>query len=194
MGLVVLVSGLVLFLGPHAFVSMRAQRASLIGRYGEGTYKVLFSFIALVGLTLIGVGFARYRAFGWIDVWYPLTWTRHLAIALMWPAVVLVVAAYIPGHIKRTTKHPMLAGVKLWAFAHLIANGDVGSIVLFGSILVWAVFDRISLKHRTDPGAPPMPVGGLTNDLLAVIVGTIVYLALAFVFHPAIIGVPVFGS
>ncbi len=194
MGLVVLVSGLVLFLGPHAFVSMRAQRARLIGRYGEGTYKVLFSFIALVGLTLIGVGFARYRAFGWIDVWYPPTWTRHLAIALMWPAVVLVVAAYIPGHIKRTTKHPMLAGVKLWAFAHLIANGDVGSIVLFGSILVWAVFDRISLKHRTDPGAPPIPVGGLTNDLLAVIVGTIVYLALAFVFHPAIIGVPVFGS
>jgi uncharacterized membrane protein len=194
MGLVVLVSGLVLFLGPHAFVSMRARRATLIRRYGEGTYKVLFSLIALVGLTLIGIGFARYRASGWIDVWYPPTWTRHLAIALMWPAVVLVVATYIPGHIKRTTKHPMLAGVKLWAFAHLIANGDVGSIVLFGSILVWAVFDRISLKHRTDPGVPPIPVGGLTNDLLAVIVGTIVYLALAFVFHPAIIGVPVFGS
>jgi uncharacterized membrane protein len=112
----------------------------------------------------------------------------------MWPAAVLVVAAYIPGRIKTALKHPMLAGVKLWALAHLIANGDLGSIILFGSILAWAVFDRISLKRRTDPGGPPIPVGGLTNDVLAVIVGTIVYLALAFVFHPVVIGVPVFGS
>jgi uncharacterized membrane protein len=91
-------------------------------------------------------------------------------------------------------KHPMLAGVKLWAFGHLLANGDLGGIILFGSFLAWAVFDRISLKRRTDPGAPPIPAGGITNDLIAVAVGIVVYLALAFAFHPVVIGVPVVGA
>jgi uncharacterized membrane protein len=84
--------------------------------------------------------------------------------------------------------------VKLWAFAHLTANGDLGSIILFGSLLAWAVFDRITLKRRTDPGAPPIPVGGRRNDIIAVVVGTIVYLALGFVFHPIVLGVPAFGT
>jgi uncharacterized membrane protein len=88
----------------------------------------------------------------------------------------------------------MLAGVKLWAFGHLLANGDLGGIILFGSFLAWAVFDRISLKRRTDPGAPPIPVGGLTNDLIAIAVGIVAYLALAFAFHPVVIGVPVIGA
>ena len=112
----------------------------------------------------------------------------------MLPAVILVVASYIRGRIYITLKHPMLAGIKLWAAAHLLANGDLGSIILFGSFLGWAVFDRISLKHRTDAGGPPIPVGGPTNDLIAIAVGVIAYLALAFAFHPAVIGVPVIGG
>jgi len=91
-------------------------------------------------------------------------------------------------------RHPMLVGVKLWAVAHLIANGDLGSIILFGSVLAWAVYDRISLKRRSDPGGPPIPYGGLTNDIIAVVVGTIIYLAFGLVLHPLWIGVPVFGS
>ena len=89
-----------------------------------------------------------------------------------------VVAAYIPGHIKRVLKHPMLVSVKLWAVAHLIANGDLGSIILFGSILAWAVFDRITLKRRTDPGAPRIPQGGWPSDVIALIIGTLLYLVL----------------
>jgi uncharacterized membrane protein len=112
----------------------------------------------------------------------------------MWPAVIFVVAAYIPGNIKRALKHPMLAGIKLWALAHLISNGDLGSIVLFTAILAWAVFDRISLKSRTDPGAPAIPIGGWGNDVAAIVVGTLIYLALGFVFHPLVIGVPAFGT
>ncbi|MGA9951891.1 MAG: NnrU family protein, partial [Bradyrhizobium sp.] len=81
----------------------------------------------------------------------------------------------------------------LWAAANLLANGDLGSIILFGSFLGWAVFDRISLKHRSDGGGPPIPVGGWGNDMIAVAVGIIVYLALAFAFHPVVIGVPVVG-
>jgi uncharacterized membrane protein len=112
----------------------------------------------------------------------------------MWPAVIFVLAAYIPGHIKRVLKHPMLVGVKLWALAHLITNGDLGSIILFGSFLVWAAFDRVTLKHRTDAGAPPIAIGGYRNDFIAVVAGTLVYFALGFWFHPYVIGVPVFGS
>jgi uncharacterized membrane protein len=87
----------------------------------------------------------------------------------------------------------MLAGVKTWAVAHLCANGDLGGIILFGSVLAWAVYDRITLKRRSDAGAPPIPTGGWRNDLVAVVVGTIVYLALGLVFHPVVIGVPAFG-
>src|SRR5258707_8176099 len=111
----------------------------------------------------------------------------------MLPAVILVVAAYIRGRIYTTVKHPMLTGIKLWAAAHLLANGDLGSIILFGSFLGWAVYDRISLKHRADAGAPPIPVGGPTNHLIAVAVGIVASLVLAFAFPPAAIGLPSFG-
>jgi uncharacterized membrane protein len=192
MGLAILILGLIVFIAPHVFVTRREARAGAIARLGEWPYKGLFSLISIIGVILIGWGFARYRASGYIPVWSPPDWTRHVAVALMWPAIVFFVAAYIPGNIKRTLKHPMLVGVKLWAFAHLLANGDLGSIILFGGILAWAVFDRISLKHRTDPGAPPIPVGGWRNDVAAVLVGTLVYLALGFLFHPLVIGVPAF--
>jgi uncharacterized membrane protein len=193
MGLAILILGLIVFIAPHVLVTQREMRASMIGRVGEGTYKLLFSLASIIGVVLIGWGFARYRATGWIDIWYPPAWTRHITVALVWPAIILVIAAYIPGNIKRTLKHPMLAGVKLWAFAHLLSNGDLGSIVLFGSILAWAVYDRISLKRRTDPGAPPIPVGDLRNDVIAIVVGTLVYLVLGFYFHPYVIGVPAFA-
>jgi uncharacterized membrane protein len=192
MGLLVLVIGLALFLGAHVFVTCRAERAAVTARIGEGPYKALFALVSFIGLGLIVYGFAQYRATGWIEVWSPPSWTRHVAAVLVWPAIICVVAAYIPGDIKRVLKHPMLVGVKLWALAHLIANGDLGSIILFGSILAWAVFDRITLKRRSDPGAPPIPVGGRRNDIIAVAVGTLLYLALGF-FHPNVIGVPAFA-
>jgi uncharacterized membrane protein len=193
MGLAVEIIGLVIFLGAHVFVSMRGRRAKLIAQIGEGAYKGLFSLVSLVGLFLIGYGFARYRAEGFIQLWYPPAWTRHIVEAAMWPASIALVAAYIPGNIKRLLKHPLLVAVKIWAVAHLCAVGDLGGIILFGSVLAWAVYDRITLKRRADSGSPPIPVGGRRNDVIAVVVGTIVYLALGFVFHPIAIGVPAFG-
>jgi uncharacterized membrane protein len=193
MGLAIMILGLAVFIGAHVLVALREQRAGVIARLGEGTYKGLFSLVSVIGIVLIAVGFARYRAAGIIDVWYPPSWMRHVTDLMVWPAIVCVVAAYIPGDIKRVLKHPMLVGVKLWAFAHLLSNGDLGSIILFGSILAWAVFDRISLKHRSDPGAPEFPTGGRGNDILAVVIGTLLYLALGFWFHPYVIGVPAFA-
>jgi len=175
-------------------VTMRDRRAALVSRIGEWPYRGLFSLVSIVGILLIAYGFAAYRAAGMIMLWYPRAWTRHIVEALMWPASIMITAAYIPGNIKRVLKHPMLAGVKTWAFAHLCANGDLGSVILFGSVLAWAVYDRITLKRRSDPGAPPIPMGGTKNDIIAIIVGTIIYLALGFVFHPIVIGVPAFGT
>jgi uncharacterized membrane protein len=194
LGLLVMILGLVLFFAAHIFTTKRDARAQAIARLGEGTYKILYSVASLAGLALIVWGFGHYRATGWIDVWYPPKAMKHITVALMLPAVILVVASYLRGRIYATLKHPMLAGVKLWAFAHLLANGDLGSIILFGSFLGWGVYDRISLKHRKDPGGPPIPVGGVTNDLIAVVVGIVAYLALAFAFHPVVIGVPVMGG
>ena len=194
MGLALEILGLVLFLGAHVFVTMRDRRAALIGKIGEWPYRGLFALVSIVGIVLLGYGFAAYRAEGLITIWHPPAWTRHIVVTLMWPASIMVVAAYIPGNIKRTLKHPMLAGIKTWAFAHLCANGDLGGIILFGAVLAWAVYDRITLKRRSDPGAPPIPVGGTRNDIIAIVVGTIVYLALGLVFHPIVIGLPAFGT
>jgi uncharacterized membrane protein len=193
MGLLVMILGLALFLGVHTLTTQRALRARLLESWGEGGYKIGYALVSLAGLALMVWGFAWYRATGMIEFWDPPRWLKHVTVALMLPAVILVVASYIRGRIYTAVKHPMLSGVKLWAAAHLLANGDLGSIILFGAFLGWAVFDRISLKHRADAGAPPIPVGGIGNDLIAVAVGIIAWLALAFVFHPVVIGVPVVG-
>jgi uncharacterized membrane protein len=192
-GLAVLVLGLIAFIGPHVFITMREPRAALIARIGEGPYKGLLSLLSIVGIILIGYGFGQYRATQWIDVWYPPRWTYYITQILMWPASIFVVAAYIRGNIWRRLKHPMLVGVKTWAVAHLISNGDLGSILLFGSFLAWAGYDRMTLKHRPDTGAPAIPAGGHRNDIIALVVGTLLYLLLGLVFHPLVIGHPVFG-
>jgi uncharacterized membrane protein len=194
MGLATLILGLVVFLGVHVFTSLRDRRAELIKRIGLGPYKGLYSLIAAIGFVLIIVGFGKYRAAGKIDIWSPPLWADDLAVVLVWPAFICVTAAYIRGDIARVLKHPMLSGVKLWAVAHLIANGDLGSMILFGSVLAWAVYDRISLRGRTDQSSLPIPYGGRRNDIVAVVVGTIIYLAFGLVFHPLWIGSSPFGT
>jgi uncharacterized membrane protein len=188
-----LVLGLVLFIGAHVFVTLRAPRTAVIARIGEWPYKAIMGLVSLMGIILMGYGFGEYRATQWVQVWNPPHWTFYVTQVLMWPASICVVAAYSRGDIWRRLKHPMLVGVKTWALAHLISNGDLGSIVLFGSILAWAVYDRITLKRRSDPGAPPFPVGGPRNDTIALVIGTLLYLVLGLVFHPLVVGIPVFG-
>ena len=195
MGLAIMIVGLAVFLGSHTLVTLRPQRAAAIARVGERGYKGLFALVSLVGILLIGYGFALYRDGGYINIWMPPRWTRHVTELLVWPAIIAIVAAYVPSEIKRVLKHPMLVGVKLWAVAHLLSNGDLGSIILFGSILAWAIYDRISLKRRTDAPAPVVATGGgYRNDFIVVVVGTLVYFVLGFWFHPLVIRVPVFGG
>ncbi|MFL6797846.1 MAG: NnrU family protein [Xanthobacteraceae bacterium] len=192
-GLIILVIGLVLFQGTHMFITRRAWRSAVIARTGEWPYKGAIAVLSVLGIVLIGYGFGEYRATGWIDVWYPPRWTVYITQMLMWPASIFVVAAYSRGDIWRKLKHPMLIGVKTWAVAHLISNGDLGSIILFGSFLAWGGFHRMTLRTRSDRGAPDIPAGDRMRDWIAVGVGTLLYLALGFIFHPVVVGTPVFG-
>jgi uncharacterized membrane protein len=184
-----LIAGLVLFLGIHTFTTLREPRAALVGRIGEGPYKGLYSLVSAVGLVLIVWGFGRYRGDGYIPVWDPPFGLRHLTLLLMWFSFVALVAANAPaGKIKGWLRHPMLVGVKIWALAHLLANGDLGSLILFGSFLAWAVYDRIAVKRRGDPGAARS--GFTSGDAIAVVAGTVAYLAM-FWLHPWLVGVPI---
>jgi uncharacterized membrane protein len=191
MGLALLIIGLALFLGMHAFTMLRDRRAALVARLGEGGYKGLYALVSLVGLVLIVWGYGAYRAAGYIPVWSPPTWTRHLAALLLLPALPLVFSAYAKGHVKARLKHPMILGVKVWALAHLLANGDLGSIILFGAFLAWAVAAFMSMRRRAEQPAPFVPNPG--QDAVAILGGVIAYLALVSGLHRWLIGVGVFG-
>lgn len=186
----ILIAGLVLLLGAHSVgIVSRDARAALVARMGEGAYKGLASVLSLIGLVLVvyGYGLARENP---VPVWDPPTWTRHLSALLMLFVFPLLFAAYLPGRIKAAVKHPMLAALKIWAFAHLLANGTLADLVLFGSVLAWAVVDRISVKRR----GPLAPVAGkAANDLAAVGLGLAVYLLFAFWLHAWLFGVAPFG-
>jgi len=192
MGLLILVLGLVVMLGAHVFVTFRDERARLIARLGQNGYRALFSIVSIVGLALIVWGFAQYRAHEWIQVWSPPAFMRHITVGLMLFATIFFTAAFIPSYIKAKLKHPMLAGVKTWALAHLLSNGDLGSILLFGAFLAWGVYARIAAKRRGDLGVTTAPAGHV-NDILVVVIGIVIYLALGYAFHPMVIGAPVFG-
>jgi len=192
MGLLILFLGLLVLLGAHVFVTFRGARARMIENLGQNGYRALFSIIAIIGLALIIWGYGEYRAHEWVQVWSPPAFMRHITVGLMLFAAIFITAAFIPSHIKMKLKHPMLASIKTWALAHLLSNGDLGSIILFGSFLGWGVYARIAAKRRGDLGATTAPAGW-TNDVIVVVLGIVIFLALGYAFHPIVIGVPVFG-
>jgi uncharacterized membrane protein len=191
MGLAVLILGLEVFIANHLFVTFRGARAAAIRRLGKPVYHSLFGIVSLVGLALIVWGFAQYRASEWTQVWSPPAVMRHITVGLMLIASILIAAYLIPSHIKARAKHPLLAAVKVWAFAHLLSNGDLGSMIMFGALLAWAVYARITAKRRTDV-TPPVAPRGWKNDVAVLIAGIAIFLALGYWFHPHVIGVPVF--
>ena len=190
MGLAILILGLVVFLGSHIFVTFRDTRAALIARLGLG-YRVLFALVAIIGLALIVRGYADYRAHEWIQVWSPPAFMRHITEGLMLFAAIFI-AALIPSHIKAWIKHPMVTSVKTWALAHLLSNGDLGSILLFGAFLLWGGYARVAAKRRGDRGFANPPAGW-TNDIVVLVLGAVIDFLLGYYFHPYAIGVPVFG-
>ena len=180
--------GLLVFLGAHAFTTMRVARAGVVAKIGEGPYKALYSLVSIAGLVMVGYGFAAWRGEGSPQLWYPPLWTKHLASLLMLLASISVIAAYPPTHIRVWLKHPMLVGVKIWALAHLLANGDLAGIVLFAAVLAWAVWSRISMKWRPEPA---YPAPKWAADGVAVVAGCVLFLLLAELFHPYVVGLKV---
>lgn len=187
-----LILGIVLFLGAHSLKIMSPVRAGLIGTLGDKPYRAVNSVVSLLGFVLIAWGFHTYRAEGWVQIWVPPVWTRHISITLMWFAfVALAASGPKPSRIRGWLRHPMVTSVKIWALAHLLANGDLGGMVLFGSFLAWAVVDRISLRRRGDMGAARIDHFTRT-DAIILAAGTVAYVAM-MLLHPYLIGVAVIG-
>ena len=194
MDLGILILGLAIFLATHVFVSFREARAGVIERVGLPLYRSLFAIVSLAGLVLIVWGYAQYRASDLIQLWSPPAFMRHITIGLVLFAAIFMAAAFFPSHIRTRLKHPMLASVKTWALAHLLSNGDLGSVLLFGTFLAWGIYARIAAKRRGDIGAAAKPTpDGWANDIIVLVLGVAIFLALGFWFHPYVIGVPVFG-
>ncbi|WP_072395715.1 NnrU family protein [Hyphomicrobium sp. CS1GBMeth3] len=186
-----LILGLLLFFAVHLVPTSPSLRAGLVERFGEGAYKVGFAVLSLVGFVLIVYGYHKLQVMPGKNpiLWDPPTWTRHIAYLLMVPALIFLVAAFVPSRIRSALKHPMLAAIKTWALAHLLVNGDLGSLVLFGSFLAFAVYDRISVKHRPDKLQPNPPQGAL-NDVIVVVGGLALFALMLLWGHGALIGVP----
>lgn len=192
--MLVLVLGLAVFLGVHS-VSIVAPgwRAATLGRLGQGPWKGLYSLAAAIGLALVVVGYGLARRDP-VLLYSPPAALRHLSLLVMLPVFPLLIAAYLPGRIRTAAKHPMLLAVKLWAAAHLLANGMLADVLLFGGFLAWAVADRISVKGRAVqghevPAAPP----GAANDAIALVGGLILYAVFLLWAHRWMIGVSPLG-
>jgi uncharacterized membrane protein len=188
-----LVVGLVLFLGVHSSRFLAADfRARQIAARGEGTWKAVYSIASAVGLVLVVYGYGQTRRAP-VDLWTPPHFLYPVTSLLMVVAFVLITAAYVRGnHIKARLGHPMTLGVKTWAFAHLLSNGRLGDVVLFGAFLAWAVATYIHARKRDRAAGTVYPVGAVSKDVITVVVGIVVAAVFAKWLHAPLIGVQPF--
>ncbi|HBN15736.1 MAG: hypothetical protein CMQ46_00255 [Gammaproteobacteria bacterium] len=188
--MIMLITGLVIFLTTHsASILYPSLRSRMIERMGAGGWKGVYSVLSIVSLVLIvyGYGIARQTPF-WL--WQPPAGLRHLALLLTLPAFILLVATYIPANrIKARIGHPMLLGVKFWALAHLLANGSLADILLFGGFLAWAVMGFVILRRRDRVNAVTYSSGTLKGDIMTIVIGIVSWAVFAMYLHVYLIGV-----
>jgi uncharacterized membrane protein len=187
-----LILGLALFFATHAVPMVPAWREKARRLVSEKAYQLVFSLLSAAALILVVVGYGQMRWHARLDpqLWTPPAGLRHVTFLLMLPAMVLLVAAYVPSRIRSAAQHPLLAAVILWAFAHRLVNGDLASVLVLGSFLVWAVVDRISVGWRHALGPLGARGGGLSGDLTTIVGGVALYLLMIFWGHSWLIGVP----
>jgi uncharacterized membrane protein len=190
--MLILILGLIVFLGVHLLPTAPDVRDGLVARFGANAYKAIFSILSLAGFALIVIGYHKLQLMPGknIILWDPPTWTKHIAFLLMIPAMICLVAAYVPSRIRTALQHPMLVAIKIWALAHLIANGDLASLMLFAGFLAFAVYDRISVKKRGALGPLGAKTGGVAGDITVVAVGLALYAFMLWAGHALLIGVP----
>ncbi len=185
-----LIAGLLIFFAVHSIAIVNdAWRNRMAARLGEWTWKGLYALFSLIGFLLIvrGYGLARLDA---SVLYQPPLWLLPLAMALLLPVFPLLLAAYLPGHIRSVTRHPMLLATQLWGAAHLLTNGTLADVLLFGGFLLWATADRLSL-HRRSPRPVPSAPASRFNDAISVAVGLLLYVAFVLGLHARLIGMPV---
>jgi uncharacterized membrane protein len=189
-----LILGLVLFIGVHSTrIVADGWRTATIARIGEKPWKGIYSLLSIAGFVLLVVGYGAARQSP-VVLFAPPVWTRHLAALLTIPAFVLLAAAYVPGNaIKRAVGHPMMAGVKVWALAHLLANGTLADFLLFGTFLSWAVLGFIAARRRDRASGTTYPAGPGSRTAIAVVAGLVAWAVFAFALHRPLIGVAPFG-
>ena len=190
----ILIIGLIIFLGLHSVrIFADGWRMRVLAQRGEGAWKGLYSVLSLIGFALIiwGYGLARQQP---VVLWVPPVAMRHIAALLMLFAIIMLVAAYVPGNaIKAKLHHPMTLSVKTWALAHLLANGNLADVLLFGPFLAWAVFCFIAARKRDRVAGTIYPVGRALPTVMTVVIGLVAYGVFAVYLHKWLIGVPVFG-
>jgi uncharacterized membrane protein len=189
--MIYLIIGLILFFSAHCIsIINEPWRDRIASRVGVVQWKGLYTLVALPGFALIcwGYGLARHDP---VVLYTPPVWLQHIAMLLMLFVFPLVLAANLPGRIKTATQHPLLAATKIWAFAHLLVNGTLADVLLFGTFLIWAVLDRISMKRRTQRPILTAPESKF-NDAAAVVGGLLIYGGFVVWGHAALIGVPLF--
>lgn len=190
----ILILGLVLFLGVHSIrIVADGWRTATIGRVGELPWKAVYALLSIVGFVLIvwGFGLARQQP---VQLWMPPRGMRHLASLLTLISFVLVAAAYVPRNaIKARLHHPMVLGVKVWALAHLLANGNVAHMVLFGAFLVWAALSFRAARARDRAAGTVYLAGTPAGTAITVVVGAAAWAVFAFWAHGYLIGIRPIG-
>lgn len=189
-----LILGLIVFLGIHSVrIAGDDWRTQRIAAWGEKRWKLVYTIAALIGFVLIVVGYGQARQATTL-LYSPPVPLRHVASLLVLPAFILIAAAYVKGtRIKARVGHPMVLGVKVWAVAHLLANGTAADVVLFGSFLVWAVLDFIAARRRDRAAGVVYAAGPVSRDLIAIGTGAVAWLIFGFWLHGPLIGVRPFG-
>jgi uncharacterized membrane protein len=189
-----LIAGLILFLGAHSTrVFADDWRTRTIERTGELKWKGLVTALSIAGFVLLIVGYDQARMTP-IALWQPPLWTRHVALLLNLLAFILLAAAYVPRNIiKSKIGHPMIAGVKLWALAHLLANGNLADALLFGGFLVWAVLNFRASRRRDRLNATVYPSAAMFNSLLTLVIGLAAGVVFMLWLHVRWVGVSPLG-
>jgi uncharacterized membrane protein len=189
-----LILGLALFLGVHSTrIVADGWRTATIARVGEKPWKAIYSVLSIAGFVLLVIGYGAARQSP-VVLYAPPVWTKHLAALLTIPAFVLLAAAYVPGNaIKRAIGHPMVAGVKLWALAHLLANGTLADVLLFGGFLAWAVMSFTAARRRDRAAGTVYRKGPASRTVVTVAIGLAAWAAFSFALHRPLIGVAPFG-
>jgi uncharacterized membrane protein len=186
-----LVAGLLLFFGVHSIAIVApAWRDGMAARLGDASWKAIYALLSVIGFVMLVHGYGLANAEPTV-LYTPPVWMRHVAALLMLPAFTLLLATYLPGRIKTAVKHPMLTATKAWALAHLLVNGNLADVLLFGGFLAWAVLDRIAVGKRVVQRKPAVTgAPSRMNDVLAIVGGLVLYFVFVFWAHERFIGVP----